>query len=244
MGMIVISSLIAGLATCLGCIFVILLGNPRERTVSTMFGLAAGIMLAVVILDLIPSALEQGSFRQTATGFSLGVILMLILDLILSQVFSPQKVKSPDKQGYFLKMGYLVAIGIALHDLPEGIAIAAGYSAQQHLGLIIALAIGLHNIPEGMATATPLKMGGINSFKILALNIIVSFFTPVGAVIGLALVHISPDLIALLLAVAAGAMTFIVKNELLPESRRRHPNYSTFGGIIGFMFILALTIVH
>lgn len=241
---IIVSSLIAGLATCLGCIFVMLLGNPKERTVSIMFGLAAGIMLAVVVLDLIPSSLEQGNFRQTATGFSLGIILMLVLDLILSQVFSPRKTINPNKQSYFLKMGYLVAIGIALHDLPEGVAIAAGYSAQQHLGLIIALAIGLHNIPEGMATATPLILGGIHPKKILALNIIVSFFTPAGAIIGLILVQISPNLIALLLAVAAGAMTFIVKNELLPESRRRHPNYSTFGGIIGFLFILALTIIH
>lgn len=244
MEIVVVSSLVAGLATCLGCVFVMLLGNPRERTVSIMFGLAAGIMLAVVVLDLIPSSLEQGSFRQTATGFSLGIILMLILDLILSQVFSPQKANNPNKQFYFLKMGYLVAIGIALHDIPEGVAIAAGYSAQQHLGLVIALAIGLHNIPEGMATATPLKMGGVTPLKILALNIIVSFFTPVGAIIGLVLVNISPHLIALLLAVAAGAMTFIVKNELLPESRRRHPNYSTFGGIIGFMFILGLSVVH
>lgn len=238
------SSLIAGLATCLGCVFVLLLGNPKEQTVSIMFGLAAGIMLAVVVLDLIPSSLEQGNFRQTATGFSLGIILMLLLDLILSQVFSRKKANNPNRQLYFLKMGYLVAIGIALHDLPEGVAIAAGYSAQQHLGLVIATAIGLHNIPEGMATATPLLIGRVQPLKILALNVIVSFFTPIGALIGLVLVQISPHMIALLLAVAAGAMTFIVKNELLPESRRRHPNYSTFGGIIGFLFILALSIVH
>ncbi|MDT3698741.1 MAG: ZIP family metal transporter [Thermincola sp.] len=241
---IVVTSLIAGLATCLGCVFVMLLGSPKERTVSVMFGLAAGIMLAVVVLDLIPSSLEQGSFRQTATGFSLGIILMLVLDLILSQIFTTPRSPNHNKQSYFLKMGYLVAIGIALHDLPEGVAIAAGYSAQQHLGLVIALAIGLHNIPEGMATATPLKIGGVRPYKILALNIIVSFFTPAGAILGLILVQMSPNLIALLLAVAAGAMTFIVKNELLPESRRKHPNYSTFGGIIGFMFILALSIVH
>ncbi len=62
-------------------------------------------------------------------------------------------------------MGYLIAIGIALHDLPEGIAIAVGYAAQENLGLIIALAIGLHNIPEGMATAAPLLMGGLTPQK-------------------------------------------------------------------------------
>ncbi|MCL4441361.1 MAG: ZIP family metal transporter [Eubacteriales bacterium] len=243
MAEIIISSIVAGLATCFGCLIVMLVGNPKEKSISVMFGLAAGIMLAVVVLDLLPSSLEQGSPRQAAMGFSIGVIIMLALDLVLSQVFSPQN-RASDSKAYFLKMGYLVAIGIALHDLPEGIAIAAGYSAQQHLGLVIALAIGLHNIPEGMATATPLKIGGVAPFKILFLNVIVSLFTPIGALIGLVLVNISPDRIALLLAVAAGAMTFIVKNELLPESRRRHPNYSTMGGVIGFLFILSLSIFH
>lgn len=243
MGEILISSVIAGLATCFGCLIVMCLGNPKERTVSVMFGLAAGIMLAVVILDLLPSSLEQGSFRQAATGFSIGIILMMILDLILSQVFTPGN-RNSGSRAFFLKMGYLVAIGIALHDLPEGIAIAAGYTAEQHLGLVIALAIGLHNIPEGMATATPLKIGGVSSLKILILNVIVSLFTPAGAMVGLVIVNISPNRIALLLAIAAGAMTFIVKNELLPESRRRHPNYSTLGGIIGFLFILSLSIIH
>lgn len=238
----VISSIVAGLATCLGCIIVLLLGNPRERTLSALFGLAAGIMMAVVVLDLIPSALEQGSVRQTSAGFSIGVIIMLILDLILSQVYFPKE--QGRNKAYFLKMGYLVATGIALHDLPEGIAIAAGYSAQQHLGIVIALAIGLHNIPEGMATTTPLKIAGIRPLIILLLNIFISLFTPIGAFIGLVLVKTSPHHIAFLLAIAAGAMTFIVKNELLPESRRRHPNYSTLGGIIGFMFILLLGAFH
>lgn len=243
MATIVIASIVAGLATCLGSLIVILLGKPGEKTLSVLFGLASGIMLAVVVLDLLPSALEEGSIRQTAAGFSIGVILMLALDLLLSQVYSSGHC-GIDQNTYFLKMGYLVAIGIALHDLPEGIAIAAGYSAQQQLGLVIALAIGLHNIPEGMATATPLKIGGMPAARIILLNMAVSIFTPAGAFIGVVLVNISGRYIGVLLAIAAGAMSFIVKNELLPESRRRHPNYSTMGGIMGFMFILGLTAVH
>ena len=238
----VIISLIAGLATCFGALVVLMIGNPRERTLSALFGLAAGIMLAVIVLDLLPSALEQGTFRQTAAGFSIGIIIMLVLDLVLSQIFPP--LKSNNQTAYFRKMGYLVGIGIALHDLPEGIAIAAGFSAQQHLGLVIAVAIGLHNIPEGMATATPLKIGKVPDLTILLLNIVLSMFTPVGAFIGLLLLNLSPGHVALLLAVAAGAMTYIVKNELLPESRRRHPNYATLGGIIGFLFILVLGFIH
>lgn len=238
---ITISSIIAGLATCLGSLLVILIGNPKEKTLSVLFGLAGGIMLGVVLLDLLPSALEQGSYRQTFAGLSIGVIIMLALDLFLSKVYSP---KGTHQQNYFLKMGYLVAMGIALHDLPEGVAIAAGYSAHEHLGFFIALAIGLHNIPEGMATATPLIMGGVKPSKILLLNMIVSLFTPAGALAGLVLVKLSPGHIALLLAVAAGAMAFIVYNELIPVSRRRHPNYSTAGGIAGFIFIMILTLLH
>jgi len=238
----VIISLIAGLATCFGALIVLIIGKPRERTLSALFGLAAGIMLAVIVLDLLPSALEQGTFRQTAAGFSIGIIIMLVLDLVLSQIFPP--LKSNNQTAYFRKMGYLVGIGIALHDLPEGIAIAAGFSAQQHLGLVIAVAIGLHNIPEGMATATPLKIGKVPDLTILLLNIVLSMFTPVGAFIGLLLLNLSPGHVALMLAVAAGAMTYIVKNELLPESRRRHPNYATLGGIIGFLFILVLGFIH
>ena len=238
----VLISLIAGLATCFGAIIVMILGDPREKTLSVLFGLAAGIMAAVIVLDLLPSALEQGTFRQTATGFSIGIIIMLILDMVLSQIYTPVK-RGSDNIAYFRKMGYLVGTGIALHDLPEGIAIAAGFSAHQQLGLVIALAIGLHNIPEGMATATPLKIGGISNTKILLLNIILSMFTPLGAFIGLLLLNLSPHHISVLLAVAAGAMTYIVKNELLPESRRRHPNYSSLGGIIGFLLILVLNTI-
>jgi len=95
-----------------------------------------------------------------------------------------------------------------------------------------------------MATATPLKIGKVPDLTILLLNIVLSLFTPAGAFIGLLLLNLSPGHVALLLAVAAGAMTYIVKNELLPESRRRHPNYATLGGIIGFLFILVLGFIH
>jgi ZIP family zinc transporter len=241
MSEIIVSSLIAGLATCLGAVIVILLGKPQEKVLSALLGLAAGIMLAVVVLDLLPSALEQGGFRQVAMGFSIGVIVMLSLDVGLSHFFSPVGSQS---SSFFLKMGYLIAAGIALHDLPEGMAIAAGYTAQSNLGLIIALAIGLHNIPEGMATATPLRIGGLAPINIFLLNAVVSLFTPLGALIGLVLVNVSPSCISLMLAIAAGAMTFIVKNEILPQSRHRHPNYSSVGGIIGFLFILGLSFIH
>ncbi len=238
---IFVTSIVAGLATCLGSFFIIVLGRPAERTFSLLFGLAGGIMLAVVIMDLVPSSLAYGSVKDALTGFSFGVILMLSLDVVLSRLYKPLTTSNQSK---LLKMGYLIAIGIALHDLPEGFAIAAGYSAKENLGALIAIAIGLHNIPEGMATATPLRMSGTSSKRILGINLLVSFFTPIGTFIGLKLVNISPNLIALLLSLAAGAMIYIVKNEILPESRKKHPNYSSLGAIVGFLIIFSLDLLH
>jgi len=233
-------SLIAGLATTFGAFSVILLGKPGEKLFSFLLGSAGGIMLAVVFLDLLPSALQQGHIIMVILGSFLGLIIMLLLDLILSQLSCFSGAEST-RAKELKKMGYLIAIGISLHDLPEGMAIAVGYSSTAKLGLLIALAIGLHNIPEGMAIAAPLRMGGIRSKKILLLSIFISFFTPLGSLLGYWLVNLSHNFISLLLALAAGAMTYIVSNELLPESFKHHPNYSRLGIVLGFIFIVFLT---
>ncbi|GAB4268980.1 ZIP family metal transporter [Thermincola ferriacetica] len=244
MSYIFLTSIVAGLATCLGSFIVICMGRPAEKTFSLLFGLAGGIMLAVVVMDLIPSSLAYGSIKQALTGFSFGIMLMVSLDILLDLVYRPLTPLPGAGKKRLVKMGYLIAIGIALHDLPEGFAIAAGYSAKNRLGLVIATAIGLHNIPEGMATAVPLRMSGVSGKKILAINLLVSLFTPLGTYIGLLLVNISPGLITCLLSLAAGAMAYIVKNEILPESRKKHPNFATLGAMAGFLLIFALDFLH
>jgi len=244
MFVILLYSLIAGLATLVGCFIVLAFGRPGEKLLAWMLGLAAGIMLTVVIIDLIPSSYAYSSLKITLSGFLLGNVLLLLLDFLISSLPPVKKIQKFEKRGHFLKMGYLIAIGIALHDLPEGIAIAVGYSAADSLGLIIALAIGLHNIPEGMATAAPLKMGGMKNFSIIGLVALVSLITPLGAYLGIILVTISPSLIGLLLAMAGGAMTYIVKSEIWPETRRRHPNYGRLGAFCGFIIMAVATFIH
>lgn len=237
-------SLLAGLATVLGALSVVALGRPGERILSVFLGFAGGVMTSVVIFDLLPSALDHGSVFTTTAGFLLGLIFMLFLDVILSIWPGLNNANNTGEKSRFLKMGYLIAIGIALHDLPEGIAIAVGYSAKQSLGILIALSIGLHNIPEGMATAAPLLMGGVKPHTIIITCLAISLFTPIGAAIGLLIISFSSRFICILLALAGGAMAFIVYNELIPESRRRHPNYSRLGFFLGLVLIFALTVLH
>ncbi|MDS1030350.1 ZIP family metal transporter [Bacillota bacterium LX-D] len=234
-------SVLAGLATLVGALIIAAFGKPSAKTLAVFFGLAAGMMFSVVTTDLIPSSLEYGSLKTLLLGFVFGIVLLKILNKIL--VYLNRKNKN-STNSYLRRMGYLISIGIALHDLPEGIAIAAGFSADTKLGWLLSIAIGLHNIPEGMVTAAPLYMSGLSVRRILSIVGLVSIFTPIGTLIGLIIVSISPLYISFLLAMAAGAMSYIVFWEIVPESRKHHPNYAFCGMILGFVVILLLGVLE
>lgn len=239
---ILLYSVLAGLATCFGGLIVVVIQNSGERFLATTLGCAAGIMFGVAILDLIPSAWVYGTPMRFFSGLLTGILLLKTLDLILSRI--TLGVSKTRDRIYLLNMGYLVAIGIALHDLPEGMAIAVGYEAADQLGLLIAVAIGLHNIPEGMAISVPLKMSGMRGRGIILITAFTSLFTPLGTLVGMALVSFSQYFISFLLAAAAGAMLYIVFGEIGPESRRRHPNFARLGILTGILVILFVSLLH
>jgi len=160
---ILLQSTVAGLGTCLGAGVVLLLGPMRRGILSILLGFASGIMAAVVIIDLLPTSFHYGQPVICILGFITGFLFVSGMDYFLGKALPGRRL-----QQIYLRMGYLIALGIALHDLPEGIAIAAGYSASTVLGPVLVLAIGMHNIPEGMATAAPLRAGGAQSGLVLA----------------------------------------------------------------------------
>lgn len=233
--------LISGLATTLGALMLILFGKPKERLFSFLLGFAGGIMVGVIVLDLLPSALRENNLFSVLQGCFLGLCLMLLLDLLLSQIYSSTQ---QNRAQELKRMGHFIAIGIALHDLPEGMAIAVGCSSANKLGILIALAIGLHNIPEGMAIAAPLWMSGTRKRTIIIITLLISLITPVGSLIGYSLVRLSENFIAILLALAAGAMSYIVCHELIPESQKKHAFLGKYGIICGFLFLLLLNLLN
>ncbi|WP_114638014.1 ZIP family metal transporter [Desulfolucanica intricata] len=238
MGGIIVLSLIAGLGTCLGAVIVVMFGSLKARSLSFFLGLASGVMTAVIIFDLIPSSLRYGNLFYCLSGFAGGIILMLSLEFLL-HYYNPE---NNYNYGY-LKMGYLIALGIALHDFPEGLAIAAGYAAATNLGPVLTLAIGLHNIPEGMATAAPLWLGNWKARNIIGLNALVSMVTPAGTLLGLKLLETSNKFISLLLSFAAGAMAYIVYAKLFPESRNQHRPLAFFGCLFGFICLIFISAI-
>ncbi|MGC7869906.1 ZIP family metal transporter [Desulfosporosinus sp. SYSU MS00001] len=235
-------STIAGLATTLGSLLVLLFGKPQERFLASLLAGAGGVMLAVVSVDLLPNAWKIGPPLQVGLGFALGLLFMLFADRQLKTPASDSSLPLTRRQR-LKRAGLLVATGIALHDIPEGMAIAISQEAAPSLGLLIAIAITLHNLPEGMATTAPLTMAGIRWWKILALNIGIAVFTPLGAIIGLLALEGVENSLAFFLAFAAGAMAFLVFAELIPLSRERHPHYALLGGTIGFLFFALVSML-
>lgn len=235
---LMLMGLAAGMATCLGALLVIILGQIKHDAFSLLLGFASGVMLALTFLDLLPAALQHGDLIQCLKGFGSGLCLMTIIDLVFNK-----KIRVTCIKQRYIALGYIIATGIALHDLPEGLAIAAGASEPVSMGFLLALAIGLHNIPEGMATATPLLAGGVGAIRILVINFLISLVTPLGCLLGAILINISPSFISLLLALAGGAMTYIAAGKLLPESLCGGRVPASAGLLAGVITVLSFSLL-
>jgi ZIP family zinc transporter len=141
-----------------------------------------------------------------------------------------------------LKTGTLLAIGITIHNIPEGIAVGAGYMHLPEFGLFIAIAILLHNIPEGIATALPLCKGGVcrwDSFRVALLS---GLSEPIGALVAALFLKSFSFFIPGALAFAGGVMVFITLDELIPTAREYgHQHYTAIGIIMGAIFVFLLS---
>lgn len=211
-------SLIAGSASGLGGLIVQLFGEVEDWLMGILMGFAGGVMIVVSFLELFTEALGLLSHLDATLAFAAGALIMMALDLTLPHMEAGRwesGVVNPE----LLKRGFIVALGISLHNLPEGIVISASYSHLPKLGLMIAIMICLHNIPEGIATATPLQMAGLSKGKATAMAFLSGMTEPLGALLGATLISslgASDFIIGMGLAVAAGVMTYITVDELIP----------------------------
>lgn len=141
-----------------------------------------------------------------------------------------------------IKSGLLIAAGIAIHNLPEGFAVGAGFSLSKEFGLFIAVAILLHNIPEGMATALPLCEGGMYRRDALRMSILSGLVEPLGALLAAGFLELFDGLLPGALAFAGGVMVFITLDELIPAAREHgHHHLTAVGIILGALFVFILS---
>ena len=197
-------------------------------------------MIAVVSFNLIPEAMQIAGISQVILGILAGIIIMIICELLVNKKFS----KAERKGDSLLKTGIIISIGLAIHNLPEGLAIGSGFGASVVLGYSLAIAIALHDIPEGISMAVPMKQGGMRAGKILFYVFLSGVTTGIGACIGAIIGGISENIIAMCLSFAAGAMLYIVSGELIPECNKLYKGkMNAIGNIIGFILGLYTTIL-
>ncbi len=242
---ITLIGLLAGvLGTSAGGTIALLLNNPRMQVVSFLLGFSGGIMLAVVLSDLLPEAIATGGFVWAMVGLLCGVGFITLLDLYLPHHHLFET--GDENSNRFLRTGLILGLGIAMHNLPEGIAIGAGYVASPSLGLALALTIALHNVPEGIAMTNPLCAGGVRLCRVFLYTGLAGVPMGLGALVGATLGNISPLVLALALGLAGGAMLYIVFGELIPGAQESYPGLpGTFGAVLGVIAgALVLHLLH
>ena len=237
-------SLIAGLATGVGGLVVLLLRRISDRNVSLLMGFASGVMLMVAFNNLFFEAQKLLAHFELITFFTIGAIMMMALDLAIPHIELTRR-KKEDAKERMHRSGMLIAIGITLHNLPEGFVVAAGYISNPNLGLIIAVAIMLHNIPEGIATAIPLSESGTKPLKTAVITLLSGLAEPVGALLGaVVLSSLAPRiLVGYSMVFAAGVMTYITADELIPVAHEYGFKHTvSVGLLLGIIFALLIDV--
>jgi len=246
-----LASLAAGLATGVGALPVIFTRNISQRTQDVMLGFGAGVMLAATSFSLIvpgiDSAFEQtGSSTASAGIVALGIILGGVF-LWLSDRYSPHEHFITGPEGADpgnLRRIWLFIIAITLHNFPEGLAVGVGFGTGDVAnGFALATGIGLQNIPEGLVVALALLTERYPLRKALLIPLLTGLVEPVGGIIGAGLVTIAAPLLPWGLAFAAGAMLFVISDEIIPESHRKgFEKEATAGVIVGFVVMMFLDV--
>lgn len=235
-------SLLAGMSTPLGGWLVLQFRYLSKTILALVLGLTVGIMTTVVLVDLMPMALQSGTSSRFFIGFFSGVAFLWVLRQVVDKLADKQHTDA--ETAVFYQMGWFIAIAIALHDLPEGIAIGAGNAVKQEVGLLIALAIAFHNIPEGMSIAAPLRLAGMPKRKIFWMTFWTGWVTPLGTLCSLGLFSISTSFVSLTLSFASGAMMYVVGHDILPQSIVQSKPFTLLGAIFGVVLMVVMHQLH
>ncbi|MGB9749814.1 MAG: ZIP family metal transporter [Caldisericia bacterium] len=232
--------IIPGLLTGLGAIPVLFIKKGISfKVIDALLGFAAGVMLAATFFSLLLPSLEMGGILITILGLISGAIFLSILDKITPHTHFIKGNEGPSSR---LRKIWLFIYAITLHNLPEGLAVGVGFGSQDFkVGFIIAAAIGLQNMPEGLAVALPLVGEGYSKGKALGISFITGIFEPIMAFLGFLLVKIFVRILPFALSFAAGAMLYVISDEIIPESHKRgYELEATFSIIFGFIVMMVL----
>jgi zinc transporter, ZIP family len=252
-----IATLFTWFVTGLGATPVFFARSINQRFMDGMLGLAAGVMIAASFWSLLAPAIDMagGDWRPATIGFLAGGFFLYVIDKILPHLHPGLKMEEAEGLKTTWQRSVLLVLAITLHNIPEGLAVGVAFGAVAHAadaaqaqtlmlgGIALAIGIGLQNFPEGMAVAMPLRREGMGRFKCFMYGQASGAVEPIAGVAGAALVLMMQPLLPYALAFAAGAMIFVVVEELIPEAQRKgYTDFATMGAIIGFAIMMTLDV--
>ncbi len=252
-----IATLFTWLVTAAGSSMVFFFKKINQKVLNSMLGFAAGVMIAAsfwsLLLPSIEMAKESGKpeWIPAMVGFLSGGAFLLIIDKILPHLHMGLSTDKAEGIKTSWQRSILLVLAITLHNIPEGLAVGVAFGALANnpdIGVLsgaiaLAIGIGLQNFPEGAAVSIPLRREGLSRFKAFNYGQLSGIVEPIAGVIGAYMVLSIEPLLPYALSFAAGAMIFVVVEELIPESQRgNETDLSTIGAMIGFTTMMILDV--
>jgi ZIP family zinc transporter len=261
-GFAMLLTVLAGLSTGIGSVIAFLIRQPKYSYLSFLLGFSAGVMVYISFTELLGTAIDEVGFLKANIAFFVGIVVFAVIDILIPHSYEEESAgddrlgayKEKDKiagsieasRASSLKRGGIfIAIGIAIHNLPEGmITFASAATGDVSLGVIIAVAVAIHNIPEGIAVSVPIFYATGSRRQAFIYSFLSGVAEPVGALIGYLLLmpFLTPAVLSSTLAFVAGIMVYISLDEILPMAQRYGREHLVILGIVAGMGIMALSL--
>lgn len=247
---------IAGLSTGIGSLIALIAKRTNTNFLSLSLGFSAGIMLYVSFMEMMPEALQnlvgmygekQGNLFLIIAFFA-GIAIINLIDFLIPESVNPHEVQGvedmDDKTAQMKRTGIVVALSIAIHNFPEGIATFTSALTSMDVAIPITVAIAIHNIPEGIAVAVPIYHATGSRKKAFWYSFLSGLSEPAGALLAyLFLMHYwTPAINGIVLSAVSGIMVFISLDELLPSAEKYGKHHLSIIGLVAGMFVMAISL--
>jgi len=235
---------LAGLSTTIGSLIGLIVKKENPKFMSSVLGFTAGVMIGISFFELMPSGFEELGFLKASIAFIIGFVFIFLIDTFIPHEYLGQKERrEEDEQNKkLLRTGLFVALGIAIHNFPEGMATFYSTILDTKVGIAIAVAIAIHNIPEGIAVSAPIYEATGSRKKAFLLSFLSGIVEPVGAILTAFVLFpfLNPMILGYMPSGIAGLMVFIAVDELLPVSKSlTHSHLPIISFIFGLIVMIA-----
>jgi len=238
-------SFLAGIFTVVGSLITFFIRDFKRSYLQFFLGLSGGVMIYVSFVELLPSSINNIGALKANIAFFSGIILVMLVDFFIPHEYIAERIKTDTHDKKLMAAGIFTAIGIGIHNFPEGLAVFMSAMVDIKMGVALAIAIALHNIPEGIAVAMPIFYATKSKRKAFWYSFLSGFAEPAGAVVAILVLmpFLNSAVLAFSLAFVAGIMVFISLDELLPLSCQSNGYHISIFGVITGMAIMAASLI-